>query len=103
MPGKKLIVAGVVLVVLLGAGAALWTQPCQLWTGDVLRGRSQADKARREAWIARTVALGNDCTGSLFDVLGRSAEQPAANALAALDALGRHWGPADPNTAELAG
>jgi hypothetical protein len=102
MRGKKLVAAGVLLVLLVGAGA-VWTERVHLRSWYYLRGLAQAGEADRAVWVERIAGLGEPAVEGLLDQLGGEDDRACQNAAAALDHLARGWGCGDPRTVDLVG
>jgi hypothetical protein len=99
MRGKKLVAAGLLVVLLIGAGVG-WMERVRLQSWYYLRGLAKAGEADRERWIERVAGLGEPAVEGLLDGLTGD-DRACRNAAAALDHLARTWGSSDPRTADL--
>jgi hypothetical protein len=86
---------------LLTAGAGLWLGREPLLSWYYLRGLARADEGERDQWAQRVADLDRAAVPPLLNLLTGD-DRACANARAALDALVRRWGPADPRGEELA-
>src|SRR5262249_22505419 len=100
--GKKIGIAGLVLLIILAGAGAAWMQRARLLAWYYFYRLSQAGGPRRTAWAERVAGLETDALTRLLTCLTRDDARACANAQAALTCLVERWKAREEQRAALA-